>query len=347
MTQSAQSLPSKYMWLLIGWIRVSSKCWCGQFVCLRRESGSLDNKGSQPNRRGLWFSPHHSLRRLACHFPLLCIQSKREKCWLSSQSKKEKCWSSLLSSSLLVTREEAATAEHCAGWKHSIPVSAPRYLFDIWGAQHWNQSVAPRWESFHITVRSRKQEVTGWGRVFSSLLLCLASVKHKRTYTHSPKPAAELQHAEGHACSPDWHLRLDWVKFQAHWFPNCLLNLLDAQIVLPRRLCLPWQYIRSRKHLIQNSGSHSRGLHVSYHLLHLIVHGLIWWFITAYCINLCFLKALRWNAIAQQKYSGLPCGQCVIIVGCASQMHELLFFIKTTWHSGCNENELKIERYQY
>lgn len=276
MTQdSTQLLSCKYVWLLIGRIRFSSKCWCDQLVCLWRERSShhsLDKKSGQPNHGSLRFSPHHSLGKLACLFPLPCIQSKEEKGWSASPS-----------SGLLVTREEAATAWALCLLKAWGPCLCPArcHLFDSWDTQHWNQTVAPWWESFHITIRSRKQEVTGRGRVCSSLMLCFASVKYKYTFTHSLKPASELEHTEGHAGGPDsWHLHLDRAKFQARWFPNCLLNLLDAQIVLPRRLWLPRHYVRSRKHLIQNSGSRSRGLHISYHLLHLIVRGLIWRFIT-------------------------------------------------------------------
>lgn len=166
---STQLLSSKCTWLLIGTITFSSKYWCDQFICLRRERSShcsLGNKISQ--FVGNWFSPHHSLRNLACRFPLLCIQSKNKKCWLSSSF-----------SRLLVTREKAAAAaaERCAWWKHkgSCLCTAPHYLRDSWGTQHWNKTVASRWDCFHIIVRRRKTEFTGRGRVCSSLSLCSAS----------------------------------------------------------------------------------------------------------------------------------------------------------------------------
>lgn len=146
---STQLLSSKYIWLLIGRIRFSLKCWRDQFVCLRRERSShhsLDNKNSQPTRGRLQFSPCHSLRKLACHFPLLCCQSK-----------KEKCWSSLLSPSLFSHKRGGCNSRALCLVKAQGPClcTAPRYLFDSWGSQHWNETVALWWESFHIIVRSR------------------------------------------------------------------------------------------------------------------------------------------------------------------------------------------------
>lgn len=189
-----QLLFSKHVGLLTGTIRFSSKCCCDQFVCLRRERSShcsLDNKSSQVTHERSWFSHCHSLRKLACHFPLLCIQRRKEKCWLSSSS-----------SCFLVMREDAEKRRVLSLVKaqHSCFCAAPHYLFNSWGTPHWNESVALWWESFHNIIRSRKQEIYRERQSFfiPLTLLCL-SLKHKYTFTHTLKPASELQHVERNA----------------------------------------------------------------------------------------------------------------------------------------------------
>lgn len=166
MTQdSTQLLSSKYMCLLIGRIRFSSKCWCDQFVCLRRERSShrsLDNKSSQSTHGRLSSQPE----KACLSFPTPAYPKQEAK--------------------ILIVLIVLQSLRHQRGGCNSRALclvkaqgpclcTAPHYLFDSWGTRHWNKTVAPWWESFHIIIRSRKQEITGRGRVCSSLSLCFAS----------------------------------------------------------------------------------------------------------------------------------------------------------------------------
>lgn len=219
MILSTYVLPSKYTWLLVVRVRFSSKCWCGQFVCLKRERSShhsLDNKSIQSTCGRLGFSPSHSLRKLACNFPLLCILSKKEEWWLSSLS------SRFLSRE---RRPQVATAELCARWKHRVPVSAQQHI-----------------TSFIAEAFSAGMTLLYCGEKVSMLLQGVGNKKLQGGAVHlhpslPPKNPQEQFHlvtkarpragARGGACLQPWH----WVS---QWLPNHFLVLQDVQIVLPR-----------------------------------------------------------------------------------------------------------------
>jgi len=81
--------------------------------------------------------------------------------------------------------------------------TAPCYLFDSWGLGTETKLWQHGEKVSVLLLGVENSKLQGGAEFVHPCCFALALRKHKYTFTHSLKPASELEHAEGCACSPD------------------------------------------------------------------------------------------------------------------------------------------------